>query len=307
MYNKIVLAGGSGYLGQVLAGYYQDKALEIVILSRHAKAASGIVRYELWDGRTAGTWTSCLEGCELLVNLSGKNVNCRYNKKNRAEIFRSRLEPTALLGRVIAELTHPPRVWINCVSATIYRHAEDRSQDETHGEIGSGVSVEVCQAWEQTFFAARTPGTRKIALRTGIVFGPSDGVIPRLKNLVRLGWGGRQGNGQQYVSWIHELDFARITEWVMDRGRDGDIFNATAPAAIRNEALMKLLRKAYHVPLGLPSPAWLLRMGAWVIGTETELVLKSRWVYPERLLAAGFSFRFPTAAQAVRAWSGVEV
>lgn len=297
---RVVLAGGSGYLGGVLADYYRDKADEIIILSRSAHASNGKIQWVEWDGRTKGPWTSALEGCDLLINLCGKNVNCRYTEKNKAEIFRSRLEPTKLLGEVVAELRQPPKVWINMASATIFRHAEDRPQDEVHGEIGQGFSVEVCKAWEATFAAATAPSTKKIVLRVAIAFGKKDGVIPRLWRMTRLGFGGKQGNGHQFVSWIHEQDLARMTEWVYLHGKDGGVYNAVAPQVIRNSDLMRLVRKRLHMPFGLPAPSWFLDIGAVIIGTETELILKSRWVYPQRLLDEGFQFTYPDAESALQ-------
>jgi len=299
-YKKIVLAGGNGYLGTVLAGYYKDKAEEIVILSRHEKQTEGNVRTVTWDGKTAGKWTAELVNADMLVNLCGKNVNCRYTEKNKAEIFASRLLPTELLRQVIHDLYEPPRLWINLSSATIYRHAEDRPQDEMTGEIGTGFSVDVCNAWEAAFYKHETPKTRKVALRMGIVLGRSDSVFPRLLNLVKLGMGGMQGNGEQYVSWVHELDAARSTEWLMDHTELDGIFNCTAPFPVKNAELMHIIRKTYGLPLGLPAPKWLLEIGSVVIGTETELILKSRWVFPKRLLDSGFKFEFATANTAVK-------
>src|SRR6201992_1909673 len=202
-YHKIILAGGSGYLGRVLTEYYRDKADEIVILSRGAQSWDGNVHTITWDGHTAGRWTAELVNADMLINLCGKNVNCRYTEKNKAEIFRSRLEPTEILGEVIRDLYEPPKLWINLSSATIYRHAEDRPQDEEIGEHGEGFSVDVCEAWEYAFNKYDTPKTRKIALRMGIVLGRGGSVFPRLLNLVKMGMGGQQGNGQQYVSWVH--------------------------------------------------------------------------------------------------------
>jgi uncharacterized protein (TIGR01777 family) len=301
MLKKIVLAGGSGYLGQVLAAYYKTRAKEIVVLSRRPQMSTDTLHYEIWDGETEGGWTKTLEGCDLLINLAGKNVNCRYTKKNREEILRSRIGPTALLGRAIAKLEQPPKVWINLASATIYRHAEHQAQDEDRGETGAGFSVNVCQAWEESFRTADTARTKKILLRTAIVFGADDGVIPRLKNLARWGLGGRQGNGRQYISWIHENDFARITEWVYIHGRNGAVYNCAAPEAIQNSGLMKLVRKTNGIQFGLPAPAWLLACGALLIGTEKELVLKSRWVYPKHLLEEGFRFEFSSPQAALEA------
>ena len=299
-YNKIILAGGNGYLGKVFAEYYRNLAFEIIILSRRTAANQGNITTLVWNGVDEDTWKDSLEGADLLINLCGKNVNCRYTEKNKAEIIDSRINPTKLLGDVIANLQSPPKLWINITSATIYRHAEDRAQDEETGEIGYGFSIDVCRQWEQTFFKTSTPQTRKIALRMGIVLGSRDGAFPRLLNLVKFGMGGRQGDGQQYVSWVHEQDAAKSTEWLMQHKEMEGVINCTAPEAVRNAEFMKLIRDAYGVPFGLPSPAWLLEMGAVVIGTETELILKSRWVAPKRLVDSGYSFIFPKAEYAIK-------
>lgn len=298
-YHKIVLAGGNGYLGRVLANYYRDLAEEVIILSRKPAAAQGNIITLVWDGKTTGEWTNALEGADLLINLCGKNVNCRYTPQNKQEIISSRVVPTALLGKVIAGLNHPPELWINVTSATIYRHAEDHAQDEATGQIGYGFSIDVCKQWEQTFFDAQTPGTRKVALRMGIVLGHSDGVFPRLLNLVKLGMGGKQGNGRQYVAWVHEYDVARITEWLLQQPDAEGVYNCTAPQAVQNHELMHIIRRSYGIPVGLPAPQWLLEIGAMVIGTETELILKSRWVAPKRLLDGGFEFQYAHAEYAV--------
>ena len=291
-YNKIVLAGGNGYLGGVLAKHFSSIADEVIILSRKPKAIEGNIKTILWDGKTEGNWVNNLSGASLMVNLCGKNVNCRYNDKNRQEIINSRVLPTNLLNRVIEQLERPPLLWINITSATIYRHAEDQAQDEITGEIGYGFSIDVCKIWEETFFQVTNPKTRKIALRLGIVLGRKDGAFPRLLNLVRLGMGGKQGDGMQYVSWIHEQDVALSIEWLLNQKEIKGVVNCTAPDAIKNNELMKSLRKAYGVPFGLPAPAWLLEIGAKIIGTETELILKSRWVKPSVLLNSGFKFQY---------------
>lgn len=300
-FNKIVLAGGGGYLGGVLAAYYRDKAKEIVVLSRHDKQPEHNVRTVVWDGKTFGKWAAELVNADMVINLCGKNVNCRYTPENKAEILASRVQPTELLGSVIRDLSEPPKLWINATSATIYRHAEDRPQDEDTGEIGSGFSEAVCRAWEAAFDRADTPRTRKAALRISLVLGPGGGVFPRLLNLARVGMGGPQGDGRQYVSWVHELDVARCTEWLAGHPEQKGVFNCTAPQPLQNAALMHLIRRAAHIPVGMPAPRWLLEAGAALIGTETELVLKSRWVLPARLLQNSFAFRYPDAESAVRA------
>ncbi len=298
-YRKIVLAGGNGYLGRVLTEYYRGITEEIVILSRKPMPVRGNVTVSIWDGSREGDWIQALENADLLVNLCGRNVNCRYTKTNREEIIHSRVTPTRLLGEAIQKLKSPPKLWINITSATIYRHAEDKAQDEQNGDIGYGFSIEVCKLWEKSFFESTTPFTRKIALRMGIVLGRSDGAFPRLLNLVRCGLGGQQGNGEQYVSWIHEQDAAKCTEWLLTHEDVEGVVNCTSPHPLKNKELMKSLRMAYGVPFGLPSPTWLLEMGAAVIGTETELILKSRWVVPSRLAESGYNFLFPKAEHAI--------
>jgi uncharacterized protein (TIGR01777 family) len=299
-YNKIILAGGNGYLGTVLANHFKPFTKEIIILSRHLKAADGNVTTLVWDGKNEGDWATELEDSDLLVNLCGKNVNCRYTEKNKQEILDSRIDPTGLLGKVVSKLKNPPKLWINSASATIYRHAEDRPQDELAGEIGEGFSVNICTAWENLFFSFYTPGTRKVALRIGIVFGKSDAVFPRLLNLVKMGFGGQQGNGRQMVSWIHEQDVAGITEWLLEHPEIEGAVNATSPNPVKNADQMRIIRKAYGIGFGLPAPGWLLEIGSAVIGTETELILKSRWVLPKRLLDAGYVFKYPGMEGAVQ-------
>jgi uncharacterized protein (TIGR01777 family) len=299
-YQKIVLARGNGYLGRVLAKYYSPLAAQVIVLSRKAAVENWNTQTVVWDVETPGRWSAVLEGADLLINLCGKNVNCRYNEANKKEIISSRVVPTGLLGEVITGLLNPPKLWINITSATIYRHAEDCVQDEETGQIGYGFSIDVCRAWEESFFATQTPGTRKIALRMSIVLGRQDGAFPRLLNLVKIGLGGKQGDGNQYVSWIHEQDAASCTEFLLAHDELDGVFNCTAPQPITNKVLMQTIREGYGIPFGLPSPAWLLEIGARVIGTETELILKSRWVMPKKLLDSGFTFMFPTLGPAIK-------
>ncbi|MDB5120715.1 MAG: Cell-division inhibitor [Sphingobacteriales bacterium] len=299
-YKKIILAGGNGYLGGVLAAYYRNLADEVIILARTLKETDGNIKTLVWDGKTEGDWVNSLCGADLLINLCGKNVNCRYTKANQAEIINSRVIPTKLLGKVIEGLNEPPKLWINITSATIYRHAEDQPQDEDNGEIGYGFSIDVCCKWEEAFFQRNTPATRKIALRMGIVLGRHGAVFPRLLNLVKFGLGGRQGDGQQYVSWVHEQDAAKCTEWLLQNEELNGIINCTAPEPTKNADLMRSIRIAYGAPFGLPSPMWLIELGALIIQTEPELIFKSRWVLPKRLLDSGYTFLFTKADHAVK-------
>jgi uncharacterized protein (TIGR01777 family) len=254
-----------------------------------------------WDSRDIGPWAAELEGSGLVINLCGRSVNCRYTRANREKIYASRLEPTRALGEAIARCQEPPRLWINASSATIYRHAEDREMTEVGGEIGDGFSVDVCQQWETAFNEARTPHTRRVAIRSAMVLGHDrNSVFPTLSTLVRRGLGGPFGNGRQYVSWLHEADFCGIIDWIWEHNELMCPLNVCAPNPIRNRELMETLREALQMPFGLPATPLMLEVGSWFLGTETELVLKSRRVVPERLLESGYQFRFPTIREAIQ-------
>jgi len=299
-YQKIILAGGNGYLGGLLAKHFSNITEKVIILSRKPQVQKGNISTILWDGKTADTWVEELEGADLLINLCGKNVNCRYTQKNQEEIINSRVVPTRLIGNAIKNLIKPPKLWINVTSSTIYRHAEDHPQDEYTGETGSGFSIDVCKAWENSFFETELPQTRRVALRMGIVLGLADGAFPRLLNLVKFGLGGKQGDGKQYVNWVHEQDAVRTIEWLFNQHEINGVVNCTAPHAVTNNELMKTIRKIYGISFGLPTPAWLLSIGAAIIGTETELILKSRWVKPAILLDNGFEFQYGKIDEAVQ-------
>jgi len=303
---RIVLPGGSGQVGQVLARYFQEHGHHVTVLTRGPYTAPWQTVH--WDGLNPGPWTEYLEGADVCINLAGRSVNCRYDAANRQEIHDSRIITTKLLGDVIADLAEPPRVWLNASTATIYRHALDRDMDETTGELGGNESISkrrrapetwnfsvgVAKDWEAAFFAAETPQTRKVALRSAIVFSPVPGsAFGVLSNLVRLGLGGTQGNGRQFVSWIHEDDFARAVGFLIAReDLDGPI-NIAAPNPLPNREFMSALRDAWDVPNGFPAPSLAVEAAAFLMRTESELVLKSRRVVPGRLLDAGFEFGFP--------------
>lgn len=291
MNGKVVLAGGTGFIGQYFAQRWQEQGYTVKIISRQEGHIS-------WDD-TNGI-VAALEGAELLVNLAGRSVNCRYNERNKAEILISRTTTTEKLGAAIAGCEQPPPVWINSSTATIYRHAEDRPMTEEHGELGSGFSVEVAKAWEHAFFSCDCPDTRQIALRISIVLGPDGGVMGPYRNLVKWGLGGPQGSGKQMFSWIHVEDLYRIVRFLQDHEQLDGVFNCASPQPVSNTQLMRELRSGLGAPIGLPAPAWLLEMGAGLIGTETELILKSRWVIPERLERAGFAFTYPTLKQTLK-------
>lgn len=290
---NILIAGGGGFLGQVLDRHFSNQGHSVVVLTRGRASREIWSPSEVWDGQTLGPWTGLLEDADVLINLSGRSVDCRYTAANRRAIYASRIDSTRILGEAVAACVHPPRLWLNASSATIYRHAEDRAMDELTGKIGSGFSVDVCRHWEEAFFEAPVPETvRRVALRTSIVLGRGGGALVPLRTLARLGLGGRQGSGRRYVSWLHETDFAGIVEHVIAHEDLAGVVNVTAPRALSNRAFMDAVRRSVGAPFGLPTPKWLLKLGAMLIRTEPELVLKSRWVAPARLAASGYGFRF---------------
>lgn len=286
---KVVLAGGTGFVGQAFARRFQERGAEVKIISRQAPHIS-------WEDPNA--IVEALEGADLLLNLAGRSVNCRYTPENRRQILNSRTETTRQLGECVLACHRPPALWMNSSTATIYRHAEDRPMTEQGGEIGTGFSVDVAKAWEEAFFAFNLPATRQIALRIAIVL-DDGGVMAPLRNLVRFGLGGAQGSGRQQFSWIHMEDLFRIVQFLQEHPELDGVFNASAPNPVTNRELMASLRRTMGVPIGLPAPRWLLELGARLIRTETELVLKSRWVLPERLQRAGFTFHYDTLDKAV--------
>ncbi|MBP3978902.1 epimerase [Microbacterium sp. BLY] len=311
--DRVVIGGATGFMGRYLTARLREAGREVVTISR----AGSDLSWGDQDGIDAA-----VDGASLVIGLAGKSVNCRYTPRNRAEIFRSRLDTTASLSHAIARAAAPPALWVNSSTATIYRHAEDRPMTESSGEIGTGFSVEVAKAWERALFAADLPGTRRVALRSAIVLGDG-GVLEPLRNLARLGLGGPQYDGfwpvgrrrreagtahlpgarrgRQRFSWIHIEDVARIVEFLEETpSLDGPV-NAAAPNPVDNVRFMATVRRALGAKIGPPMPRWMLELGAIGIRTETELVLKSRWVLPEKLTAAGFTFRHPDLEEAVRA------
>jgi uncharacterized protein len=295
---KLVIAGGNGFLGGVLAKYLQKKFNDIVILTRHPKASNQNIRYVVWDAKTLGDWRDELNGCDVLINLTGKNVNCRYTEKNKAEILNSRLDATHILGEAIREVENPPKLWLQASSSTIYNHAY-QPNDENSNNIGDDFSMTVCKEWERAYWEEVCSTTKKIVMRIAIVLGNDGGALPTIKQLAKIGLGGPQGDGMQMISWIHESDFARAVEWLIEDGKPNGVYNVCAPTPISNNAFMKTLRHAMRAPIGFATPTWMLKLGASIIGTETELVLKSRYVKPSNLLCEGFQFQNPTLDVAI--------
>lgn len=285
---RVVIPGGTGHLGRIVAGHLYAKGNAVTVLSRSGVVAPWPV--VSWNGTDPDDWARELEDADLVINLAGRSVNCRYNERKRREILESRIRTTELLGEAIGRLHRPPRLWVNASTATIYRHSFDREMDEATGELGGRepnvpdswrFSIEVATRWEKTFFAANTPLTRKIALRSAMVMSAEPGgTFDILLRLVRLGLGGACGSGKQFVSWVHEDDFVRAVDYlVMHEEFEGPV-NVASPNPLPNEDFMRILRKAWGANVGLPASKWMLEIGAFFLRTETELVLKSRRVVP---------------------------
>lgn len=316
---KIILAGGSGFLGGELAQHFAALGWDIVVLTRTPNSRSDQVRELAWDTKSLGDWARELEGATAVVNLTGRSVDCRYNAKNRREIMDSRVNSTRVVGEAIAQCKSPPRVWLNSSTATVYRHTFGPAHDECSQEMDSATnakdafSVEVAQAWERALFEARlllTPDrspsdgeremTRRVALRTSMVLGLGrNSVFPVLRRLTKFGLGGRQGSGKQFVSWIHIEDFCRAVEWIIAHEEIRGAVNLCAPNPLPNAEMMSTLRQVCKIPFGLPATEWILEIGAFFLRTETELIFKSRRVVPGRLVASGFEFRFSNFREAL--------
>jgi uncharacterized protein len=298
---KIVIPGGSGQVGHILARHFHQKGHEVTVLSRTPNSA--LWRVVEWDGVTLGTWLDVIEGCDVLINLAGRSVNCRYNQDNRRAILESRIHSTQILHEAVSRVRRPPAVWLNASTATIYRHSLDRPMDEATGELGGGepgapdtwnFSIQVAKAWEQAFFSTRTPGTRKVAMRSAMTFSiDQGGVFDVFLGLVRHGMGGTILPGNQFVSWIHEQDFARSVEFLIEQQELSGVVNLASPNPLPNWTFLQVLRQAWGTMFGLPTPAWILELGTFLLRTESELVLKSRRVVPNRLQDAGFHFGYP--------------
>lgn len=301
---KVVIPGGSGQVGQVLKRHFQGRGDQVVIIGRHSSEEGN-----RWDGKSLGRWTEQIDGSDVVINLAGRTVNCRYTNENLRQMMDSRVNSTRAIGQAIAQSQTPPRVWLQMSTATIYAHRFDQANDEKSGVMGGsepGVpaywrrSIEIAKAWERALEQAETPGTRKVALRTAMVMSPDrDGVFDVLCGLTKRWLGGRIGSGKQYMSWIHHVDFCRaIDRLIRDDALEGAV-NLASPNPLPQAEFQTELRKALRVAVGLPATKWMAEIGAVFMKTDTELVLKSRRVVPGRLADAGFEFRFPQWREAV--------
>jgi uncharacterized protein (TIGR01777 family) len=305
---RIVIPGGSGQVGTVLARAFVADGHEVVVLSR--SGASRPWRVVPWDGERAGAWVAEIDGADVVINLAGRSVNCRYNARNRAEMMESRVRSTRALREAIASAARPPRLWLQSSTATIYAHRFDAANDERTGIIGGGepnapdtwrFSIEVAKAWEAEALAAPLPSTRVVLMRSAMTMSPDrGGIFDVLLRLVRFGLGGTNGDGRQFISWIHDEDFLGALRFVMAREDLAGPVNFAAPEPLPNREFLATLRRAWGARIGLPATRLMLEVGAIALRTETELILKSRRVVPGRLLEAGYRFRHPTWATAAR-------
>ena len=297
--NKLIIAAGTGFLGQVLVNHFKNKFDEIVILTRGKSQTINGIKYVNWNAKTFSGWENELENATVLINLAGKSVDCRYTKENKKEILWSRIQSTRILNKAVLNCTNPPKHWLNSSTSTIYRFSLDKKMDEVNGEIGNDFSINVALSWEKAFYKTETSNTLKTALRTSIVLGKKGGAFIPLKTLAKTGFGGKQGKGNQFVSWIHEEDFANAIDFIIQKEITG-VINIVSPQPVRNADFMQKLRKAVGFPFGIPMNTFLLKIGSFIIRTEPELVLKSRNVIPKRLLENGFQFKFGNIDEAFR-------
>jgi uncharacterized protein (TIGR01777 family) len=298
---RIVIPGGTGQVGSLLARAFHRDGHDVAVLSRAPRSRPW--REVAWDGATLAGWASEIDGCDVVINLAGRSVNCRYSATNRREMLESRVLSTRAIGEAIAQAHRPPRVWLQASTATIYAHRYDAPNDEVTGVVGGNeqsvpsswrFSIEVARAWERALDEAATPLTRKVALRSSMIMSPDrGGIFDTLLGLVRRGLGGVAGDGRQFISWIHHVDFVRGVRWLIDHDELDGAVNVCAPNPLPNRDFMRLLREAARVPVGLPANRMMLEIGALFMRTETELILKSRRVVPTRLLESGFAFTFP--------------
>ena len=295
---RIILAGGSGFIGQSLSPFLVSKNYEVVVLTRGRSDHHGSIREAHWDGKTLGEWTQFVNGALGLVNLTGRSINTRHTPEHRREIIDSRVDSVRILGEAISRCAQPPKIFVQIAGVGVYGDKGERICDETTVPGDDFVS-EVCKKWEAAFDFVDSPNTRRVLLRLGVVLGRNGGFLQILSRLTRWFLGGHVGNGRQYVSWIHIADLSRMILQAIEQEQLTGVFNATAPNPVTNAELMRELRRALHRPWSPPVPEFAARIGSWLMGTEASLALVSQRCVPKRFLENGFNFEFPTLRQAL--------
>lgn len=295
---KIILAGGSGFIGNYLSQYFWRKGYEVVVLSRREISIRGGVRYEKWNTEETESWREELEEAFILINLSGKSVAVRHNEKNKKEILDSRIKSTRILNKAVSECRNPPQFWFNASGATIYKTSFEEKRDEYYTELEEEFLSDVIIAWEREFFGTEIPNVSKIAMRTAVVLGKSGETYEKLNLLSKFGLGGKQGSGNQIMSWIHIEDYARIIDFCIEKNLNG-IVNMASPNPVTNAEMMRAFREMNDVLLGIPTPEWLVILGTKIVGIEPDFVLKSYNVVSKRLSENGFKFKYPMIREAL--------
>lgn len=304
---KIIIPGGSGQVGTILARHFHAENHEVIVLSRQPSNEFDW-RVVEWDAKKQGDWASELEGADVVINLAGRIVNCRYNAENRREIMDSRVDSTKAVGEAIANAKNPPKLWLQAATATIYAHRYDAPNDELNGIIGGdepgapdtwNFSIGVAKAWENAANAFNLPQTRLVLMRSAMTMSADkNGIFDVMLGLVKKGLGGTAGDGRQYISWIHAVDFIRAVDWLIEHEELSGAINISSPNPLPNKEFMRIFRQAWGTKIGLPATELMLEIGAFFMRTETELILKSRRVVPTELSQLGFEFEFPNWKEA---------
>ena len=296
---KVVIAGGSGFLGNELVHHYENVNCEVVVLTRGKSKLVRKINYVHWDAVSEGDWEDYLNDTDVVINLTGKTINCRFTDANKFEIINSRVNATRILQTAINKLDKKPSLWINASAASIYGQENGDLMTEDNLERGDDFSAKVAQSWENAFFDDKSSDVRKVALRISLILGKNGGVFPVLRKLTRFGLGGKMGNGRQNFGWVHVTDVIRLIDFIIKKEEISGPVNCVSVSTPTNKEFMRSFRKALHMPFGLPQPKILLKIGSLIIGTESELILASISAYPKRLIESGFKFKFDNAQDAL--------
>lgn len=296
---KVVIAGGSGFLGSELLNHFESGDNQVVILTRGKSKIEGNIGYVHWDAASEGEWEDCLLGSDVVINLTGKSVNCRHTEANKLEIVNSRVNATHILQKAIQKLEKKPKLWINASAASIYGQSPNYLFVEDSKERGDDFSAKVAQSWEQEFFCHEILNVRKVALRISLILSKNGGVFPVFKKLTKFGLGGTMGNGKQKFGWVHITDVIRMIDFIINEERISGPVNCVSINTPNNKEFMKELRSSLRIPIGIPQPEFLLKIGGALIGTESELILSSITAYPKKLIDNGFKFEFENCKDAL--------